>query len=291
MVGQLILDNTAGVFADELETALFLRALEDRFGANFLEFELRPMRDRLMAYVTTSGAESISALQGRMLRDHRLAAEVIRALNTSTDAHSNNVLRLMALRCALLPVMRSAPWPAVWVADCTCLDVPLLLLAMLVEHGLSERTRVFVTSGVEQALDDMRMRPISHVEVERLQKLHFGSGGTAPLQRYLRDEGNGLVLDLVSAGPLSWHVHHLGSDASFREFDAVVAPRPLGEYNDKLRTRALCLFSESLSPFGVLQLNDMQSNRAALDRAFLEPVLGEYGVYRKTGINHTHGPT
>lgn len=282
MAGQLKLDSTATVIAEELETVLFLRALEDGFGANFLGFGLGYMRDKLGSYVTASGAESISALQGRALRDHGLAAEVIRALNASTAPGPDNVFRLMALRCALLPLLRSAPWPAVWVADCTSVDVPLLLLAMLTEQGLADRTRVFVTSGVGQALEDMRTRPVSKAEVERLQQLHLGSGGNGPLQRYLRDDGDAFVLDPASAGPLSWHVHHVGSDASFREFDAIVAPRPFGEYNDSLRTRALGLFSDSLSPFGLLQLNDMQSSRAALDRAHLEPVLGEYGVYRKT---------
>jgi chemotaxis protein methyltransferase CheR len=287
MAGQLRLDSPTTVIADELETVLFLRALEDGFGANFLGFGLGHMHDKLTSYVSASGVESISALQGRALRDHSLAAEIIRALNASTGPRQD-VFRLMAFRCAVLPLLRSAPWPAVWVADCASVDVPLLLLAVLAEQGLAERTRVFVTSGVEQALEDMRMRPVSHAEVERLQALHLGSGGNGPLHRYLREHGAGFVLDPASAGPLSWHVHHIGSDASFREFDAVVAPRPFGEYNDSLRARALRLFSESLSAFGVLQLNDMQSNRVALDRAHLEPVLGEYGVYRKTGISHTH---
>jgi hypothetical protein len=281
MVGQLRLDSTATVIADELETVLFLRALEGGFGANFLGFALGHLRDKLVSYVTASGAESISALQGRALRDHGLAAEVICALNASTGPRLDNVFPLMALRCALLPLLRSAPWPAVWVADCTSVDVPLLLLAVLAEQGLAERTRVFVTSGVEQALEDMRTRPVSHAEVERLQKLHLGSGGNGPLYRYLRKEGDGFVLDSASSGPLSWHVHHVGSDASFREFDAIVASRPLDEYDDTLRRRALGLFSESLSSFGVLQMNDMQSNRAALDRVHLEPMLGDYGVYRK----------
>lgn len=210
MAGQLRLDSIAGIIATEMETALFLKALEDGFGVNFLGYEPRAMHDKLVSYVNATGAESISALQGRVLRDHRLAAEVIRALNASAGSPLENVFRLMALRCALLPLLRSAPWPAVWVADCARVDVPLLLLAMLVEQGLAERTRVFVTSGVGQALDDMRTRPVSHAWVEQLQTLHFGSGGTAPLHRYLQGEGDGLVLDPAAAGPLSWHVHHVG---------------------------------------------------------------------------------
>jgi chemotaxis protein methyltransferase CheR len=287
MAGQLDLGNAGPVVADELETLLFLKALEDRFGAHFLEFDVRHMRDKLVSYVAASGVESISALQGRTLRDDALAADVIRVLNRSTGPVLDNVFHLMALRCAVLPLLRSAPWPTVWVADCASVHVPLLLLALLAEENLVERTRVFITSGVEAALEDMRGAPLSGSEVARLQTLHLGSGGRGQLSRHLRPHDGGFVLDAASGGPFSWHVHHLSSDASFREFDAIIAPRPFSEYNDSLRTRALGLFSESLYPFGVLQLNDMQYNRAALDRAHLEPVLGEYGVYRKVGVRHS----
>lgn len=286
MAGQLKLEQTGQVAADELETLLFLRALEDRFGADFLAFELAPMHAKLAAFLVGSGAESISALQGRALRDDRLAADVIRTLNRSTGPVLDNVFHLMAMRCAVLPPLRSAPWPTVWVADCTDLHVPLLLLALLTEEELVARTRVFVTTGVEGALHDMRTQRLSTAELELLQSLHHGSGGRGQLQHYLRAEGDGFVLDPAASTALSWHVHHLGTDASFREFDAVIAPRPFSEYNDGLRTRALGLFSESLYPFGMLQLNDVQCSRAALDREQLEPVLGEYGIFRKVGMRH-----
>jgi chemotaxis protein methyltransferase CheR len=290
MAGQLNFKDANPVIADELETLLFLRALEDRFGAHFLEFDVGHMRDKLASYVTASGVESISALQGRALRDDALARDVIRVLNANTRPVLDNAFHLMAMRCAVLPLLRAAPWPAVWVSDCSTVHVPLLLLALLVEENLVERTRIFVTSGVEQTLEDIRNAPLSSAEVARLQALHLGSGGSGQLSRYLRPHAGGFVLDNAVSGPFSWHVHHLSSDASFREFDAIIAPRPFNEYNDSLRTRALGLFSESLCPFGVLQLNDTQCKRAALEREHLEPVLGEYGVFRKVGIRDPRSP-
>lgn len=290
MAGQLRRDESAALVADDLETMLFLRALEDRFGAHFLEFDIGHMRDKLLSFVAASGVESISALQGRALRDSNLAAGVIRALDGSTGPISSDVFHLMAMRCAMLPLLRSAPWPTVWVADCASVHVPLLLLALLAEENLAGRTRIFVTSGIEQSLDDMRTLPLSGAELARLQKLHLGSGGSGQLCRYLRPRDGGFVLDHASWEQLSWHVHHVGSDASFREFDAIVAPRLFSEYNEHLRMRALGLFSESLYTYGVAQLNGMQCNRAVLDRMRFEPVLGEYGVYRKVGMGHPRGP-
>jgi chemotaxis protein methyltransferase CheR len=286
MAGQLVHGAGLPVTADDLETVLFLKALEDRFGAHFLDFDVGTMHDKLVSLATASGVDSISALQGRVLRDEALAWDVIHALNGNAGPVLDSVFHLMALRCPNLPPLRSAPWPAVWVADCPSMHAPLLLLALLTEENLAERTRIFVTSGVEQALERMRTAPLSGAEVARLEALHLGCGGTGQLRRYLQAHEGGFVLDPDSALHFSWHVHHLGSDASFREFDAIIAPRRFAEYNDNLRTRAIGLFSESLYPFGVLQLNDMSCSRAVLDREQLVPVLGEYGVYRRAGLRH-----
>jgi chemotaxis protein methyltransferase CheR len=280
MAGQLSPEDAG---ADALETRLFLQALEGRFGVDFLGFEAGPMQAKLEACLAASGAESISALQGRALRDELLGADVIRALNRSNTATPGEVFHQMALRCALLPLLRSAPWPAVWLADCTDAHVPVLLLALLHEENLLERTRVFVTSGAEHALDDLRALRLSGADVERLQALHHSSGGQTHLTRHLRREGDTFTLDPALRAPLSWHVHHLGTDASFREFHAILAPRPLAEYGDALRARALRVFSASLCPFGVLQLDDGGCSRAALLGERFEPVLGDYGVYRRIG--------
>lgn len=291
MAGQLIHDAGLPVSADDLETLLFLQALEDRFGAHFLDFDVGCMRDKLVSLVTARGVDSISTLQGRVLRDEALAWDVIHALNGSSGPVLDSVFHLMALRCAMLPLLRSVPWPAVWVADCSSMHVPLLLLALLTEENLAERTRIFVTSGVEQALEHLRTTPLSRAEVARLQALHLGCGGTGQLGCYLQAHEGGFVLAPDSALRFSWHVHHLGSDASFREFDTIIAPRRFTEYNDNLRTRAIGLFSESLYSFGVLQLNDMSCSRAVLDQEQLVPVLGEYGVYRRAGLRHPPSAT
>jgi chemotaxis protein methyltransferase CheR len=266
---------------DELEALLFLTALESRFGADFLGFDPESMRPKIAACAADCGAETISALQGMALRDERLAADVIRALSRSTAPALADESHLMALRCALLPLLRSAPWPAIWLADCTSAHVPVLLLALLQEEDLLARTRVFATCGSEHAVDAVRGLTLSGDDVERLQEVHRGSGGKTPLTRYLRKDGGRTTVVPELGAAVSWHVHHLGTDASFREFNAVIAPRPLAEYGKALRDRALRVFGDSLCPFGLLQLRDAHRCRDALPGAGFEPVLGDYGLYRR----------
>jgi chemotaxis protein methyltransferase CheR len=274
MAGQLTQAESATMVIDELETVLLLQALEGRFGVDFLSFDVARLQSKLAAYVAESGADNISALQGRALRDEALGAELIRVINRSEASSLGEPFHLMALRCSLLPILRSSPWPAVWLADCTDLRV-------LEEEGLLARTRVFVTSGSEQALEAMRSHAFSDADVETLERLHGGSGGTGNIGDHLQANDGGFVVKPALRSLVSWHVHHLATDTSFREFHAIIATRPLGEYGDALRARALRVFNDSLCPFGVLQVDDAYKKDIAHIAKELEPVLGQFGVYRR----------
>lgn len=63
-----------------------------------------------------------------------------------------------------------------------------------------------------------------------LQRLHQGSGGRTELFRYLREVDGEFVLAPTLRGSTLWHIHNLATDASFGEFQAIVAPRPLNEF-------------------------------------------------------------
>jgi chemotaxis protein methyltransferase CheR len=264
--------------AEDLETRLFLQALEGRFGVDFLSFNPEQMRHKLAHYVAATGAVSLSALQGAVLRDEALGAQVIRMLNRSSHPPRCDVFRVMALRCAVLPILRSSPWPAVWLADCSDLQELILLLALLEEEDLLKRTRVFMTSNSEQSM------MFSVEDVQALQKLHGGSGGQNELSRYLQRQDGGFVIDAKLYQATSWHIHNLATDASFGEFQTVVASRPLSEYGTPLRERALSVIGKSLCSFGILQIDERHATRpAGLGHQF-SAVLPSYGVFRK-GVN------
>jgi chemotaxis protein methyltransferase CheR len=269
------------VTTEEFETRLFLQALESRFGVDFLSFNVVDMQRKLADFVVCVGAGSVSALQGRILRDDTLGIEVIRMLNRSSALARNDVFRVMALRCAVLPILRSSPWPAVWLADCSDLRELVLLLALLTEEALCKRTRVFITNNSAQVIDELCSSTLSAEEVHELQELHQGSGGRRDLFAYLQEQADRFVINPALLESTSWHVHNLVTDASFGEFQVVVASRPLHEYGSILRERAISVFGTSLCAFGVMQIDDQHTARPAnLGRCFM-PVMPSYGIYRK----------
>ena len=286
-----------------LETSLFLTALHARFGADFRGFNPVVIKAKLDEQVLRSQLPHISALQGAVLRDQKLGHEVIRLLSTGHSASLNDSHLLMALRFAVVPILRSSPWPAIWIADCTHPGLVVLIAAMLKEEGQLERTQIYVTSADETFIEEIPRLRISAEDAEQLERLHQANGGHGSLRAYLdpapagetenagegsspgadgdNSQRGGFTLGSATRASLTCHVHDLASDASFREFETVVCARPLREYGFELQQRALGIFSESLCGFGVLQIDPSSAMRTLAADFSFAPVLPGQGLYRR----------
>lgn len=264
-----------------LETSLFLTALHARFGADFRGFNPLVIKSKLEALVARRQLSHISALQGQVLRDQQLGHEVIRLLSTGHSASPADSHLLMALRFAVVPILRSSPYPAIWIADCTHPGLVVLIAAMLKEEGQLERTQLYVTSADETLVREIPNLRLSSEDVDQLEQLHSANGGHDSPRAWLRKESGSYTLGDAMRASLSCHVHDLASDASFREFEAVVCARPLREYGHELQQRALGIFSDSLCGFGILQIDPSSAMRTMAAEFCFAPVLPGQGLYRR----------
>jgi chemotaxis protein methyltransferase CheR len=269
-----------GVAEGDLETVLFLAALHARFGADFRGFNPARIQNKLEGLVQRLGLASISALQGEVLRSDALGTEAIALLSGGRTSSVGHPDFLMALRCAMVPILRSSPWPAIWLADCSDAGLVILLLALLDEEELAGRTQVFVTSASEAGAAMAELR-ISAMEMAELEHRHRSSGGRNALGSYFEPDRECFSLSRKLSACVTSHAHNLPSDASFREFQAIVCARPWDEYGDALQQRALGIFSDSLCTFGTLQVDFSGSVRTALGDPSFAPFLPAQGVYRR----------
>jgi|CXWL01.1.fsa_nt_gi chemotaxis protein methyltransferase CheR len=230
----------------QLETSLFVEGVYRRYGVDFRGFEAAAFGRRLGALLASSGTATISALQGRVLHDVDFARDAMRHLSASASDFFTSEQCFTVMRCAALPVLRSASWPLIWVAECGDARLLKRLTAMLGEEGLLGKTQVFVTN----ANDDLLAEVAAQAGCEAHHNIVFGQ-------------------------------YDLASDASFNEFHLVLCQRPLKDFDVALQRRALGLFSESLCNFGILQVeppSDVLGNE--FGKAF-GCLLGEQGLYRR----------
>ena len=281
-----------------METGLFIEAVYRQFGCDFRGFDKLVMKHKLELLTGRCGAENISALQGRVLRDRALARETFRLLSVSATSFLTTPSSFMALRCAVLPVLRSASWPVIWIAECADPGIVVQMAVMLAEEGLSGKTQLFITNPNEEVLNEVARLRLDAQTMPARDAAHLRGGGLRSLVEYCdvyRDESSddssdessddavgGFSLRAALRDNIVWSQYDLASDASFKEFDLVVCQRPLGEFEITLQRRALDIFGKSLCNFGILQIESPSVLLSAdLARDFVS-ILPEQGIYRRS---------
>ena len=121
-----------------------------------------------------------------------------------------------ALQRSVIPHLRTYPSINIWHAGCVTEDEPYLTALALLEESLFERVRIYATDADESAL----ARAIARGSEMSLAKV--------------RER-------------ITFFQYDIGTDASFNEFQLIVARAPLSD-------RAFTLFHASLCRLGVLSL-------------------------------------
>ncbi|MEJ7805177.1 MAG: hypothetical protein WKG03_04575 [Telluria sp.] len=279
MAGTLTAADESGVA--QLETSLLVEGLYRRYGVDFRGFDAVALERRLEAFVAQEGVDSISALQGKVLHDLAFARQAMRHLSHSASPFLTQAPCFMAMRCAALPVLRSASWPVVWVAECGDPGLVLQLAVMLEEEGLLSKTQLFVTSANDDLLGEMEKVAVTAASMPERDERHLLGGGRHSLVDYCERDGDFYTLRAALRQNIVWGQYDLASDGSFNEFHLIVCQRPLKDFDLPLQRRALGLFSQSLCNFGILQVeppSDVLGTEFAKDFTCL---LGEQGVYRR----------
>lgn len=285
MAGALTADGLpAGDPVALMETELFAEAAYRQYGVDLRGFDRQWLLGRLSAFRQRAALESISALQGVMLRDPSLARAVFSFVNENAAAFFTRPSSFMALRCAVLPLLRSVTWPVLWIAECADPAFLIQLVVMLDEEALLPRTQLFVTNANEDVLSRVAALRLAAPVVAAYEELHLLGGGRAPLREYCEADDSGLVLKDRLRPHLVWSQHDLAADASFNECHLVVCQRPLAEFDPALRKRALGLFSESLCNFGILQLDAAALPASHELMRDFTCLLGEQGIYKRLPV-------
>ena len=279
MAGSLTVSDDASLA--ELEASLFAEGVYRRYGVDFRGFELAGLVRRLADFLAQSGIESIAALQGRVLHELDFAKRVMCHLSRGESAFFTAPACFMAMRCAALPLLRSASWPVIWVAECGDPGLVLQMAVMLEEEGLLGKTQLFVTSANDDVLGEVSAIAVAADSMPERDARHLKGGARRSLTEYCEREGDAYTLRAELRHNIVWGQYDLASDASFNEFHLIVCQRPLKQFELPLQRRALGLFSQSLCNFGILQV---EPPSALLGTEFAKDftcLLGEQGVYRR----------
>ena len=129
----------------DIEIRLLVEAVQLRYGHDFRDYAPASMKRRVLQAKQRMNAQSISALQARVLHDPQAFAELLQYLTVPVSEMFRDPPYFLALREHVLPVLRTYPSIKVWVAGCSTGEEPYSLAILLQEEGLLERTILYAT--------------------------------------------------------------------------------------------------------------------------------------------------
>jgi chemotaxis protein methyltransferase CheR len=240
---------------EELELALLLEALLQRYGFDFRGHERPTLKRKLRGVMQRRGLRTLSAVQDKVLHDPAAAGAVLRALHVPPATLFDDIDEAQHLRQLAGDCLRCSAAPKVWLADCAGAEQAWTLAVLLAEDGLLARTEIHATVASDELLAEAIDASFPAERMPEYQASYVRSGGTGQLADYFQPVGKRMVLLPQLRSRISWAQYNLVTDASFNEFDLIVCRRALPDFGPLLRQRVLLLFHASLAPCGVMGLD------------------------------------
>jgi chemotaxis protein methyltransferase CheR len=267
---------------EELELELLLEALFQCHGYDFRGYERAVVARKVQTLRLHLGLATISALQALVLHDEEAYNALLRALYAAPALMFDDAQEVSALRLSLGVCLHGAALPRIWLADCAGAQQAWTLAILLEQEQLASRTEIYATVASDAMLADALNASLPMARLDELQTNYVRSGGVGKLLDYFDVSTDGLqaVLKPHLANRITWAQYNLVTDASFNEFQMILAHRTLPDFGPLLRKRVLQLFDDSLAPFGMLALDQPLDDHDPVSRHY-KPLLAHQSWYKR----------
>ena len=242
---------------EELELELLLEALFQCHGYDYRGYGRDLVRGKVRRLMEEMSMATISALQARVLHDPAAYNALLKALYVEPALMFDDATATALLRMSMGVCLHGAALPRVWLADCAGAQQAWTLAILLEQEQLGPRTEIYATIASDALLDEALHASLPMARLGELQGNYIKSGGVGRLIDYfeVNAEGTRAVLLPRLRSRITWAQYNLVTDASFNEFQMILADRTLPDFGQPLRERVLRLFDESLAQSGMLVLD------------------------------------
>ena len=251
--------SATAVNVEEIEIKLLLDGVALRYGYDFREYALAPLKRSIASGMAGEGVATISAYQDRLLHDTSSMQRFLSGVGVNVTSMFREPDAWRCIRDEVIPRFRTYPSLRIWIAGCATGEEVYSMAIMLEEEGLYERSRIYATDLNEDSL------VIARTGGYPLARLLAGESG------YARSGGRGHISDFYSVTGttarfqrelqrnVTWAPHNLVSDGSFNEFHLILCANVLIYFRPSLQERAHRLFYDSLVRSGYLALGEKES--------------------------------
>jgi len=266
---------------EEIEMKLLLEAVSLRYGYDFRDYALGPLRRSIATGMAGEAVTTISAYQDRLLHDSGSMQRFLGTVGVNVSSMFREPDTWRCLREEIVPMLRTYPSLRIWSVGCATGEEVYSLAIMLQEEGLYRRSSIYATDMNEDALAIARVGACPVDRMRSYERDYERSGGELSLETHFTTAGRMARLKRNLLHNVTWAQHNLVTDSSFNEFHLIVCTNVLIYFRPTLQQRAHRLFYESLIRSGFLALGRRESLVFAPESSRYEPVRGGVSVFRK----------
>lgn len=265
---------------EAIEVELLLEAVHRVYGHDFRNYGRAHLIRRIRHRMALAGAETVSALQGRLLREPALLSEFLMDLSVNVTEFFRDPDFFRAVRTELVPRLETYPSARVWHAGCAGGEEVYSMAILLAEEGLLDRCQIYATDFNPAALERGKRGIFDIDRMREYTQNYQKSGGRASFADYFTARYGSVIFDPALRRRISFFEHNLVTDGPPGEMHLVVCRNVLIYFNRKLQTRVIRLFRDSLIPGGFLCLGTKESLEfTGVAHAFQNAVPGQR-IYR-----------
>lgn len=267
---------------DDLEVALVLLALKERWGYDFSGYAPAVLRRRLSQACSAYGFARIADLAPSILHDSDVARKVIHGMSVPASDFFRDPPVWKCVREEILPQLESFPRINIWQVGCGRGEETYTLAILLEEAGLASRARLVATDINGDLLASARRGRWSGQDIGRWRQNYLASGGAGEFSDYFEQDGDGLVSCELIRSRIEFVQHNIVSDEVFMESQLIVCRNVMIYFGEALQERGLELFRRSLQRGGYLLLGKAESfSDAHRKLGAFHPLNDAFRIYQK----------
>lgn len=242
----------------EIEFNKFINFMYDKHHYNFQNYSKDSLKRRLVFCLDRMNLMNLDHLQDQMTFDPTIARQVVQFITVNTTEMFRDPQFFQAFRHKVVPVLKTYPYPKIWIAGCSTGEEVLSYCIILHEEGLLDRTMIYATDINQQALKTAKNRIYDLDRMKLYSNNYLRSGGHYSLVKYYSVYGNFAIFSKKLLKAVTFADHCLATDFSFSEFQYISCRNVLIYFDRTLQNRVLSLFLASLVDLGFLGIGAME---------------------------------
>jgi chemotaxis protein methyltransferase CheR len=267
---------------EQIEIALLLEAIYQRYQYDFRGYSLASVTRRLVQAQHDLGCRSLSMLQEKVLHEPGILPRLLDILTIQVSEMFRDPFFFRALREKVVPHLKTYPSLKVWVAGCGDGEELYSLAILFREEGLEDRTIFYATELNPSALKKAEAGIYELGRIALFTENHRNSGGRSSLSDYYTAAYGAAVFDKTLRSRTVFAQHSLVSDHVFAEVQLVSCRNVLIYFDRDLQDRAIGLFKESLVRGGFLGLGAKETLRFSGHFDSFADYAAQERIYRRT---------